>query len=148
MVIIKRLSGAPVYRKVMHNVEKSGAGNVPLFHPGSRLAGRQAWISGYWSHPTGQAARARGRQHGAGTAEGGEAVLGFAECKWTQRLVSLKGTMISRTPEITDSSQIAKSQSPDRMLLPLLDVASNVLHQMMQHCYNIIKPAPFGVHSG
>lgn len=25
--------------------------------------------------------RARGRQHGAGTAEGGEAVLGFAECK-------------------------------------------------------------------
>lgn len=56
MVIIKRLSGASVYGKVMHNVEKSGAGNVPLFHPGSRLAGRQAWIAGYWSHPTGQAA--------------------------------------------------------------------------------------------
>lgn len=45
---------------------KSGAGNVPLFHPGS--GGAAAWISGDWSHPGGQTARKEeaGRARGEG----------------------------------------------------------------------------------
>ncbi|CAB1438021.1 unnamed protein product [Pleuronectes platessa] len=54
-------------------------------HPGSRLAVRHARISGYWSHPTGQAEREGGREPArgggrAGRAEGREG-LRFAECK-------------------------------------------------------------------
>lgn len=89
--------------------------------------------------------RVRGRQRGAGATEGGEAVLGFVECKMsrTQRLVCVYGTTIRKSQGISVSSQIVKSPSPNRMLLPLLNVASNVLHQMMKHRQNVIRLEPF-----
>lgn len=99
----------------MHNTTKSGAGNVPFFHPGSELAVRHAWISGCWSHPTGQAACERepaGRgQRREGGREGwrrreGEAVLGFAECKMSQNGPRV-WFLIRKTPEISSH------QSPD-----------------------------------
>lgn len=45
-----------------------GAGNVPLFHPGSGGAAAAGWKSGDWSHPGGQAAwkEEAGRARGEG----------------------------------------------------------------------------------
>lgn len=77
----------------------------------------------------------RGSLHGAGAAEGGEAVLGFAECKMTRNGprgwslgLCLYGAMIRTTPEICVARVRLVGSALDSAA-PLLYVASNVLHQ-------------------
>lgn len=81
VVIIRWLSAASAWRRAKHNAKKSSAGNVPFFHPGSGLAVRHAWISGCWSHPTGQAACER--EPGSGGRGGeGRRILDLLNAKW------------------------------------------------------------------
>lgn len=84
-LIRKWLSGASASRPGTHNAKRSGAGNVPLFYPGSRLAGRHARISGFWSYPTGQAVREREAVLGGSSARrGGVSWIFFPFFFWMQ----------------------------------------------------------------
>lgn len=111
VVIIKWLSVATAQRRAMHDAKKSAAGNVPFFHPGSRLAVRRAWISGCWFHPTGQAA-CEGEPARGGSSGGRGGVSGIRwmqnDSEGTQRLVDKED---SRNQRLMSDCQVAESET-------------------------------------
>lgn len=121
---------------------KSGAGNVPLFYPGSGLAGRHARISGCGSYPTGQAACEREAVRGgsSGAARGGEGMRGggssglspppflfFSECKETRN--GTGGWFLSTAQRWGRLQKYHVGSSSHGGCSLLLNVSSNVLHQ-------------------
>jgi len=108
VVIIKWLSAASAWRPCTMR-RKVVLKNVPFFHPGSGLAVRRAWRSGCWSHRQDRL-RESGSQRGAGAAEGGEAALGFAECKmsrngpgvWVVSIAALQGKLQKSVRLVSD----------------------------------------------
>lgn len=121
-----------------HNARKSGARNVPFFHPGSRLAVMHALIFGYWSHPTGQAACER--EPARGGSSGGRG--GGSRICWrqndlvrTERLVSASD---SRNQWLMSDCQVTWLDACASSECCIKHVAS----KLMTCCSNVIQLRP------
>lgn len=113
------LSGASASRRGTRNAKKSGAGNVPLFYPGSRPAGRHAGISGCWSYPTGQAACVCVREAvrgGSSAGRGGGSwifyFLFFFNAKWLETAEPGPGSCLRRSGGVDFRKEHLKAAAP------------------------------------